>query len=663
VSFTPPPLGFLMMPSNELSYRREIDGLRALAVLPVIFFHAEIPGFSGGFVGVDVFFVISGYLITSIILTERAGSRFSFAGFYERRARRILPPLILVCLVSCPFAFFILNPTDLSNFSKSLLAVSTFVSNFFFWGQSGYFDTDTELKPMLHTWSLAVEEQFYLLFPIALLVMLRLGRKFALAGFAIIAIFSFAFAQWGSYHATETAFYLLPARMWELLIGAFVPIAAIDPRKLVRGVFAELLALLGIVLIAIPVLTYHSVPYPGVYALPPAVGALLIILYANANTVAGRVLGSHLFVGMGLISYSAYLWHQPIFAFARQAGFYEANPWAFAVLSGVAIGLAALTYLMVERPVRNRALVTRRKIVALSALGTISLVGLGVVGVANGGFEEVYLARHGSDTQRAYYLVKKYALRDLVSDTGSNHDCVFWSKMIDDAFREKFASCAMKYSAAVLVVGDSHAMNVYNGLAAAHTGEFVVGIFNPGCRPWNKEDGCQYFADLVDFLKESGPSVESVVFNFSGAHLMADAAGVEESRHLFEQGSEYRIDLDHIRWTIGYVKSLGALTKVIWLGPFAEARVNLRDLPELAKNGFQMNPVSLDRFKDLDARVAKEIFERAPNFRYLSIYDVLDISRHFLLTGDCLTFSDGDHFSVCGEKLLGERLKAFLPDR
>ena len=160
-----------------MNYRREIDGLRALAVLPVILFHAGFETFSGGFVGVDVFFVISGYLITTIILAELEQGRFSIVNFYERRARRILPALFLVMLVCIPFAWIWLLPSDMKDFSQSLIAVAIFASNILFWRESGYFDTAAELKPLLHTWSLAVEEQYYVLFPLFLMLFWKLGKR------------------------------------------------------------------------------------------------------------------------------------------------------------------------------------------------------------------------------------------------------------------------------------------------------------------------------------------------------------------------------------------------------------------------------------------------------------------------------------------------------
>jgi peptidoglycan/LPS O-acetylase OafA/YrhL len=204
-----------------MDYRREIDGLRALAVLPVILFHAGFDSFSGGFVGVDVFFVISGYLITTIILAELEQGKFSIVNFYERRARRILPALFLVMLVCLPFAWLWLLPIDMKDFSRSLIAVSVFVSNILFWRESGYFDTATELKPLLHTWSLAVEEQFYVVFPLLLILLWRLGRRWILVTLGLAFFASLALSEWATYANRSAAFYLLPTRGWELLLGAF----------------------------------------------------------------------------------------------------------------------------------------------------------------------------------------------------------------------------------------------------------------------------------------------------------------------------------------------------------------------------------------------------------------------------------------------------------
>lgn len=192
-----------------MHYRQEINGLRAVAVLSVIFYHAGFSPFGGGYVGVDVFFVISGYLITSIIVAETQAGTFSIRRFYERRARRILPALFLVMLFCIPFAWLWLLPSDLEDFAKSLMAVSVFSSNILFWSESGYFDTAADLKPLLHTWSLAVEEQFYLVFPLLILAAWRFSKKIIVTIITVIAILSFALAQWGSLHNPVGAFYLI----------------------------------------------------------------------------------------------------------------------------------------------------------------------------------------------------------------------------------------------------------------------------------------------------------------------------------------------------------------------------------------------------------------------------------------------------------------------
>jgi peptidoglycan/LPS O-acetylase OafA/YrhL len=365
-----------------MKYRREIDGLRALAVVPVILFHAGFETFSGGFVGVDVFFVISGYLITTIILTELEQDKFSIVNFYERRARRILPALFLVMLVCIPFAWFWLLPSAMKDFSQSLVAVSVFASNILFWRESGYFAPAAELKPLLHTWSLAVEEQYYLIFPLFLMLTWRLGKRWILVLLVAVFIASFATAQWASIAKPAAAFYLLPTRGWELLIGAF---AAFYLSKSNRTEFArsvgEICGWLGLVLILYAVFAYSkTTPFPGVYALAPTVGTVLIILFATQQTTIGQFVGNKAFVGVGLISYSAYLWHQPLFAFARERSLTEPSQLVFGILSLAALVLAYFTWRFVEAPFRKKGTFNRFKIFLYASIASIFFIIFGLVG-------------------------------------------------------------------------------------------------------------------------------------------------------------------------------------------------------------------------------------------------------------------------------------------
>lgn len=373
--------------SRKLKYRPEIDGLRAVAVIPVMFFHAGFPGFGGGFVGVDVFFVISGYLITSIIAEDLSKDRFSIADFYERRARRILPALFFVMLACVPMAWLWMFPGQMVEFSRSAIAVSVFLSNVYFWTRSGYFAEDSELMPLLHTWSLAVEEQFYIFFPIFLLLFWRLGRHRLLGLIIGITIVSFALAEWSSHRFASANFYLPHTRAWELMAGA---ICAFIIRE--RGVRNNgLLAWAGMLAILYSIVAFSEhTPFPGVYAIFPVVGTALVILFAGGENTLARVLSVKVVVGIGLVSYSAYLWHQPLFAFARLYSLNEPGRGLFAALCLPTFALAWFSWRFVEQPFRRRGKSPHSRTWCFTAsfAGLAATALLGWFGLKGSGFPE-----------------------------------------------------------------------------------------------------------------------------------------------------------------------------------------------------------------------------------------------------------------------------------
>ena len=356
---------------SAIAYRSEIDGLRALAVVPVILFHAGIQGFSGGYVGVDVFFVISGYLITLIILAEQDAGTFTLLRFYERRARRILPALMLVLFCTLPMAWLWLLPDAMESFGRSLLGVSFFTSNIVFWRESGYFEQVAELKPLLHTWSLAVEEQYYVLFPLLLGVLHRRSHRWVVGSLLAIAAISLVIAQWGSEESPTAAFFLLPARAWELLLGSFAAIHVVrHGLPTWRPPVANVASLLGLAMIVWAVVVFDkSTPFPGLPALLPTLGTVMIILFATPATWAGRLLGHSWPVGVGLISFSAYLWHQPLFAFARHRSLDEPSDGLLLSLAGASLALAYLSWRFVEQPFRARTNISKRTVVVLAVGG------------------------------------------------------------------------------------------------------------------------------------------------------------------------------------------------------------------------------------------------------------------------------------------------------
>ncbi|NKI18405.1 acyltransferase [Spongiibacter sp. KMU-166] len=364
-----------------MDYRREVDGLRSIAVLPVILFHAGITVFGGGFVGVDVFFVISGYLISTIILDEIDDGKFSIVTFYERRARRILPALFFVIVCSLPFAWFWLLPHHFNDFSESIVFVSLFSSNILFWQESGYFGGVNELKPLLHTWSLAVEEQYYIFFPIFAMMFWRRWKSFFLGLLVVVTLVSFAMAEWASINKPVAGFFLLPFRVWELFVGVFCTLYlrkyACNP--LPRGI-RNALSAAGLILVLLSIFFYDEhTPFPGFYALVPTLGTAFLICFGTSDTRVGKLLSAPVFVGTGLISYSAYLWHQPVFAFARHRFEGDLNILAMLSLSVVSMLLAYFSWKYVEAPFRNKKAISRESVFKFSFAGMAVALVLGVV--------------------------------------------------------------------------------------------------------------------------------------------------------------------------------------------------------------------------------------------------------------------------------------------
>ena len=359
----------------KITYRPEIDGLRAIAVGAVILYHAQITilghqPFKGGFIGVDIFFVISGYLITSIILNElvTTGS-FSFKNFYERRIRRILPVLLFVILVSLPFAWMYLLPYDLIDFSKSIIYSLGFSSNIYFhFSGLEYGGAGLEGNSFLHTWSLSVEEQFYILFPIILLITFKYIRKYLIHTLIIGFIISLGLAEWTSRNYPSTSFYFLHTRMWELLAGSILAYFEITKggRSRVKSL-NFILTFVGLFLIVYSILSFNNeIFHPSFYTVSPIIGVCLIIWFSNKDEIITKILSSKLFVGIGLISYSLYLWHYPIFVFLVKFNLVNFNVFTKFFLIISIFFLSIFTYFFIEKPFRLKNIKFKNIFIALS---------------------------------------------------------------------------------------------------------------------------------------------------------------------------------------------------------------------------------------------------------------------------------------------------------
>jgi len=369
-----------MSSSPKLAYRPEIDGLRAIAVLAVVFYHAGL-GCPGGYVGVDVFFVISGFLITSLILRDFKNGSFSLVEFWERRARRILPAISVCVAVTLLAGWFLLLPADLEKLAASALAQCGFVANIYFWRTTNYFGGENIEKPLLHTWSLAVEEQFYFILPIVLLFIFAipsLRKPRVLVGiFIAMFVVSFGVSVWGVKNQPHATFFLLPTRAWELLCGSLVaalPLSRLSSRWLVEGV-----SWLGVAGIALPIAFYsESTQFPGLAALPPCLGTAAILWVNRPGlqaTTSAQLLSLSPVRFIGLISYSLYLWHWPILAFANYWKTREFSTEFRWLLIGASLILAALSWRWIETPFRRRQICqTQKGIFTFTGVATAGLL-------------------------------------------------------------------------------------------------------------------------------------------------------------------------------------------------------------------------------------------------------------------------------------------------
>lgn len=466
-----------------LSYRAEIDGLRAIAVVSVILYHAEFAFLDriwvqGGFLGVDIFFVISGYLITRIILPEIfATGRLDFIKFYERRARRILPMLFLVIFASMPFAYLHLLPSDFTDYAESILYAVFFASNVFFYAGSTEYGADSALlQPFLHTWSLGVEEQFYILLPILAAVLARYFRSLMPLCLLVLSLISLGFAQTIADTHPQLNFYLLFSRFWELAAGSLLAMHELHNSRQTRPLQKKFLPILGLGMILMAIVLFdENTPHPGLYTLLPVIGTVLVIRFASPADWGGRVLSSKPFVWVGLVSYSAYLWHFLTFAIARNISLEPSNFDKFEwILLTIALSLAS--YFLVERVFRSRALISIRVLWPMLVGAQISVV------VLCGAILQGYLA---------------------------NSEMIALARLLDNGqFRKEHAAYEMAQDYAVtqdnrkglLIVGNSHGEDMLKAMRFSYLNDkYRINLTSPERR--DRDHNYQIYC-LYEFVSD-----------------------------------------------------------------------------------------------------------------------------------------------------------------
>ena len=678
-----PPLSPLIMqkavPRAHPSYRPDIDGLRALAVLSVVASHAFPDVMPGGFIGVDIFFVISGFLISTILLENLKKGTFSFADFYARRIRRIFPALLVVLSASYAFGWFALLPDEFMQLGKHIAAGAGFVSNFVLWSESGYFDTAAELKPLLHLWSLGIEEQFYILWPLLLWAVARLGLN-ALTIIVVLAAISFWLNVKGVRHDAIATFYSPLTRCWELLTGALVALGFIRKdavsgwldhlqRWLGRIVFErptrcsvdatrESAALVGLLAIVAGFWVINRTRgFPGYWALLPSLGAALLISAGPNTWLNRRVLSARVLVWFGLISYPLYLWHWPLLSFLK---IIEGETPSVEVRAGavvIAILLAWLTYRLVEKPVRFGAR-TRSATVVL----TLLMLALGFLGY------NTYV-RDGLEFRNKVFQQN----RGQVKYQESFYDNDICRRMFPD-FQGFYCIATGAGQPTIQIVGDSHANRLVMGLAR-FTDETILQIGHHGCPPFIdiaslepglKKDECAKFTNDAIEVAANTDLIQTVIMTFAGAKYIGAGKYFEVSDAGQHQSATTNDLLaSAMRKTIDHLRAKGKAIIFIYDNPEISFDPNTcidGGRPLRLTRREVRNPCGIKKADFLNSQqeyrsLVRSVLKDYPEIKIVDAADAMcDSDLCYAVKDGAVLYRDGNHLSYGGSLLVGRQI-------
>ncbi|MEO6388436.1 MAG: acyltransferase family protein [Croceibacterium sp.] len=638
-----------------LRYRPYIDGLRALAVLAVVFYHYGIGPVSGGFVGVDVFFVISGFLITTIIHRDIERGSFSFGAFYERRIRRIFPALFAVLAATIVVGATLLLPSDLRDLSDTIVATLLFASNILFWRRSGYFDPSSDYNPLLHTWSLAVEEQFYIFFPIALLVLARLPRRFLIPFVWFVAVTSFlacvALQAW----QPSGTFYLAPFRAWELMVGSLLAVGAIPPIRSasVRGSIA-LLAL--VVLVGSFAMTPDGVSFPGWLAAFPVLATAMLLWSGGdeGDTLVHRLLSSRALQMIGLISYSLYLWHWPLLVFTLYArGMEPLGNIDKGLLLAASLILAWASYLWVETPFRKRRdLSGSRNRVFSYAITIVAIIGLAGWAVRGGTPLRRNIPPNVLALDDARHPVIPFLQCDGTPPSSERMGCTIGGN---------------GSAPTALLWGDSHALALAEGFNAS-PGQFATdGLelsVKSACPPLlgvsiNYGSGCEEFNEAtIDWIVRNRPATVFLVASwteYSRANAFYELADGTNTGNIAVFPVALRRTIARLRPLIGRIVVVGPTPGAPQDAPFRLAMTKLHGIQSPEPQNRAKFAADSARFWEGLARINSPgllIFDPAPLF--------CNAESCAYVRGDTLLYRDAGHLNSAGARIVVDHLIDWL---
>ncbi len=635
----------------NVNYRADIDGLRAVAVLAVLFFHTDIPGFSGGFVGVDIFFVISGFLITSIILKELQENKFSIARFYERRIRRIFPALFPMIVLSSIAGLYLFDPSGCRELGSSITSTTLFYSNIFFMLKSGYFEPQSLQRPLLHTWSLAVEEQFYIFFPLAMIIASRYFKKQYFPLLLITALISLLVSIYGLSHHPGATFYLVPTRAWELLAGSILALGVLPTPS--SYWLQNILSLTGLGFIFYSITFYTSTtPFPGLNALAPVLGASFII-WSNPNerkTIVSTLLSLKPIVFIGLISYSLYLWHWPIVAFTKYITFRPLEGYQKLFIIVASVALATLSWWYVERPfrIKQKVVLERKRIFAISAIIMAAFSGFGLI-----------IQLMTTDKNAYNYtaqLPENFNNLSVAPTLGAKNvtpSFALWGDSHARSFIPALEEECKKYTLSGVILTHDSAPPLLG-----------IDVKTLPDNTYNTLDKAQYNKGVLDYLKQH-PEIKTIILASRWAAYSTGSSYKEEDYLVYSLKDTYREyngkQLNSILFKTGLSRTVNALIamdrKVIIVGDVPEIGYNVprysliqKKLP-FAVKGVDIRP-SIAEYNQRNREVQETLNELAKHKNVTVIHTESKMfDEHGMgkiaFQGELL-YSDDDHLSTFG---------------
>lgn len=632
-----------------MKYQPEVDGLRALAVTLVVLFHTNMPLFEGGFIGVDIFFVITGYLMTRLICQCLSEDNFVILNFYFKRIRRIVPSMLIMILIFTPLSFLLLTPMDFENFSESLIASTAFLANIYYYRNGNYFDVNLANYPLLHLWSISLEAQYYVIFPAILLIINKITRKviFKAITMVMFIIISLVVLQFDLI-SDKSAFFLLTGRFWEFAIGSLAAFYVARKNSEINN--SSIYCLVGLALIIVPIFTTNNSKWPDLLTLAPTVGSALIIIFANSKNFTGKLLGSKVLSGLGKLSYSLFLFHYPIFVLARVYSKSNLAALEYFFLTILSLIMAYFSFKYIENPFRKSTIVSAKTFFIYTISCVLAVLILGTVGKITSGFKKFYLDNRLTNSQKnAFAVFDLHAGKDITKRTFDDLDCKFATNDLDNEAIKRFNACYIKYGKALVVIGDSHSLNLYNIIARSNNA-FVFSLAKAGCRPSEELRDCNY-VEIKDFIYSVSNKIDKVIYHQSGSYLLSDNFGGNDLRNVIDSYPEINYDYDNYRKTVRYLSSIGLFSDVIWIGFRPEPNIDLTN-PVNFSLDLRIPRVNLILFNALNQKVNIKYL----NFKFIPFDKFVDLPIDFMVNNECLMWNDEDHFSECGEIFLADKI-------